>query len=395
MVAAGNGFDNGYSESAARGALRSRRSAGLARGARSGAAMTPTLRSALGILAFRRHAPARAERPRRRSSVSVAGSEVGRAARPRERGREVQPGALADARARSREALAAARPARTGGPAEGVTRARAAGVPGRGLLTTVNGVIASSLVFLTPFAGLVILAAIVPLVSVGIAGRRIARARSRLGLSAPPRTRRLPVILALLFVCALLALAAMQPAVRSTTTAKVRTDAQAIFVLDISRSMLAARSPHSPDRLARAKQLATAMREAIPDVPSGVATLTDRVLPSLFPNSDPAVFDATVAHAVGIEQPPPANVCDVIATSLAALGSLGTQNYFPPTARRRLVVALTDGESRPFDARQVASRSRPQDQGGASRARPCSRAGRVRLPRRRDRVGLSREPDER
>ncbi len=217
-----------------------------------------------------------------------------------------------------------------------------------------NGVIASSLVFLTPFAGLVILAAIVPLVSVGIAGRRIARARSRLGLSAPPRTRRLPVILALLFVCALLALAAMQPAVRSTTTAKVRTDAQAIFVLDISRSMLAARSPHSPDRLARAKQLATAMRAAIPDVPSGVATLTDRVLPSLFPNSDPAVFDATVAHAVGIEQPPPANV-DVIATSLAALGSLGTQNYFPPTARRRLVVVLTDGESRPFDARQVAS----------------------------------------
>jgi hypothetical protein len=56
---------------------------------------------------------------------------------------------------------------------------------------------------------------------------------------------------------------------------------------------------------------------------------------------------------VAIEQPPPVNQ-NVVATSLAALGALGTQNYFPPSARHRLVVVLTDGESVPFDPRQVA-----------------------------------------
>ena len=88
-------------------------------------------------------------------------------------------------------------------------------------------------------------------------------------------------------------------------------------------------------------------------VPSGIATLTDRALPSLFPTPDESVFDGTLAHAISLEQPPPENQ-NIVATTLGAIGSLGTQNFFPATARRRLVVVLTDGESRPFDARQVA-----------------------------------------
>jgi hypothetical protein len=212
---------------------------------------------------------------------------------------------------------------------------------------------ASTLVFLTPSAGIVVAAVVIPLLALAVAGRNVAQARRQLGLAGPPAVRRLATIVALVCVCGLLALAAMQPALRSTTSARVRTDAQAIFVLDISRSMMAASSPSAPTRLARAKRLATAMRAAIPQVPSGVATLTDRVLPNLFPSSDEATFDDTVERAVSIEQPPPADV-DVVATSLAALGSLGTQNYFPPSARKRLVVVLTDGESRPFDPGQVA-----------------------------------------
>ena len=211
----------------------------------------------------------------------------------------------------------------------------------------------ASIVFLTPFGAVVAAAALGPLGGLALAARRVRRARRILGLTAPPPTRRLPRLAALVAIPALLGVAAAQPALRSKSTERLRTDAQALFVIDVSRSMKASKSPVSPTRLARAEQEAIALRAAIPEVPSGVATLTDRVLPDLLPNADPAVFDETVGRAVAIEQPPPENQ-NVVATTLAALGAMGTQNYFPPTARHRLAVVLTDGESRPFDARQVA-----------------------------------------
>jgi hypothetical protein len=127
-----------------------------------------------------------------------------------------------------------------------------------------------------------------------------------------------------------------------------------MFVIDVSRSMLAAGSPSGPNRLARAERDAIALRAAIADVPSGVATMTDRVLPSLLPDADVGVFDQTVEHALAIDAPPPAQQ-NVVATSLAALGALGTQNYFTAQAKTRLAVVLTDAESRPFDPRRVAA----------------------------------------
>jgi hypothetical protein len=210
-----------------------------------------------------------------------------------------------------------------------------------------------SLVFLTPIAALVAVAAALPLVALVVAGRRVRRARELLRLPAAPPVRIVPRMLALALVPALLGLAAAQPALQSRTTARVRTDAQAIFVLDISRSMRAAKGPHAMTRLARAKRDAIAIRAAIPQVPSGVATFTDQVLPSLLPSADRAVFDATVERAVAIEQPPPAND-SVTATNLGALGVLGTGDYFPPSAHTRLVIVLTDGESRAFDAQALA-----------------------------------------
>jgi hypothetical protein len=212
---------------------------------------------------------------------------------------------------------------------------------------------AASIVFLTPLGGLAALAAVAPLAGAVVAARRVRRARTLLGLAAAPSGRRLPRLLALAAVPALLGLAATQPAVRSATSARVRTDAQAFFVIDVSRSMRASKGPGAPTRFARAVKDAIALRAAIPTIPSGIATLTDRVLPSLLPNPDERVFDDTITHAVSLEQPPPASE-NVIATSLAALGALGTQNYFPPAAKRRLVVVLTDGESRAFDAGPVA-----------------------------------------
>jgi hypothetical protein len=214
-------------------------------------------------------------------------------------------------------------------------------------------VLADSLVFLTPYAALVGVAAVVPLAARTVAGRRVKRATRELRLPEAPRLRQLPLVVALVGVVALLALAAAQPAIRTTASARVRTDAQAFFVFDISRSMLAASSARSPTRLQRAKRLAIALRAEIPEVPSGVASLTDQALPYLFPDPDPATFDETVNRSVAVEQPPPVNQ-SVVATSLAALGAFGTQNYFQSSARRRLVVVLTDGESVPFDPREVA-----------------------------------------
>lgn len=211
----------------------------------------------------------------------------------------------------------------------------------------------ASLVFLTPLGGLVSLALAIPLAGLALASRRERQARALLRLEPPPPVSQVRRTLALVAVPVLLGLAATQPALRSTKSAHVRTDAQAFFVLDISRSMMASRTPDTPTRLARAKQDALTLRDAIPQVPAGIATLTDRVLPNLFPNPDRNVFAQTLGLAVGIEKPPPVS-SNVLATSLGALGSLGTQNFFDPSAKRRLVVVLTDGESGAFDPAKVA-----------------------------------------
>ncbi len=213
----------------------------------------------------------------------------------------------------------------------------------------------ASLVFLTPKAGLVAFGVVVPLVAFALAARRERHGRSILGLAPPPGRLRIAHLAALLAVAALLGLTATQPAIRTATGARVRTDAQAIYVFDISRSMLASASPHAATRLERAKKDAIAMRAALSDVPSGVATLTDRVLPELFPAADPTVFDDVVLHATLVDQPPPESTA-VVATSLAALGALGDQNYFPPSVHKRLVVVFTDGESRPINLGQLRRR---------------------------------------
>jgi hypothetical protein len=194
---------------------------------------------------------------------------------------------------------------------------------------------------------------VLPLGALALAARRERRAREILRLAAPPRARRVPRLLALAAVPALLGVAATQPALRSRTTLRIRTDAQVFYVIDTSRSMLAASGPTATTRLARAKADAIAMRNALPQFPSGVATFTDRILPDLLPDDDPAVFDSTVEHAVAIEEPPP-SMQSVVATTLGALTEVGTQNFFPPAVKKRLVVLLTDGESAPFDAPQVA-----------------------------------------
>jgi von Willebrand factor type A domain len=202
---------------------------------------------------------------------------------------------------------------------------------------------------LTPLAALVVLAVALPLLAVALGVRRAAAVRAMLGLRAPRHGTDLVALAALVGSFVLLAVAATQPALAHDTAQRVRTDAQVLFVLDTSRSMAAARTPAAPTRLARAEAAAARLRASIPGVEAGIATLTDRVLPDLLPVADRPSFDATLARAVGIEQPPPRFV-NVRATNCGALAAIPASGFFAPTARHRVIVVLTDGESRPFDA---------------------------------------------
>lgn len=206
--------------------------------------------------------------------------------------------------------------------------------------------------FLTPLGALAALALLLPLAAAATAHARTDAVRRRLGLPPPVRRALVRPLLAALAV-GLLGLAAAQPALTSTTRPRSRTDVQVVFVLDISRSMAASASPRSPIRLDRAAAAAVRLRDAIADVPAGVLTLTDRVLPDMLPVADRAGFDAVITKAVRIESPPPQQTA-VRATGYTALGEIAHGNDFAQSARKKIVVLLTDGESTPVQTSDVA-----------------------------------------
>jgi hypothetical protein len=235
--------------------------------------------------------------------------------------------------------------------------------------------------FLAPI-GLLLALGVIPVLAALLGGeRRAGRTRAMLGLRPPGRRWTLATIAAICLSGALLALAVARPVVNDTHARYLRTDAEAFFAIDTSRSMLAARSSTGPDRLDRAKQAAEKLRAAIPDVPAGVASFTDRLLPNLFPTSDPIVFANTVQRAVGIERPPPGG-SELTVTTFDALDAVTKDAYFTPGRRRLLLVVLTDAESKDFDAAKLrATLGRESDlhtvlvHVGSSRERVFGREG--------------------
>lgn len=214
------------------------------------------------------------------------------------------------------------------------------------------------LTFLTPEAALVGLAAAVPLVAVLLAARSAERARRILGLVRGSRRRVVVPIAAIALAAALLALAASQPILERDVTLRVREATEAYVVVDVSRSMLAATDPESTTRLERARAVALELREAMPEIRVGVASLTDRVLPHLFPSADAQAFRLTVERTLGIERPPPRENLSINATTLDALTGLATRRFFSRQARNRLAVVVTDGESRAVNELGIAARLR-------------------------------------
>jgi hypothetical protein len=208
------------------------------------------------------------------------------------------------------------------------------------------------LTFLTPFAALVAVGGAGALALFVVGRRRAERVRIALGLQ--PVGERAAARPALIVSAAVLvALAAAQPVLTHRSPARVRDGTQALFVLDTSRSMAASSGPGQATRLDRARAIAISLRRAIPDVAAGVATLTDRVLPDLFPVPDERAFAGVVDRAVAIESPPP-RAAAVRATDFGALSPIPHAGFFAPGTTRRVVVLVTDGESLPVPVTDLA-----------------------------------------
>ena len=213
---------------------------------------------------------------------------------------------------------------------------------------------ASALVFLTPVGAVLAIGVLLPLTALFFIHRRAQRVRGSLELSTPSARHLLVAVGAVIAAGAFLGVAAAQPVLQRTSTLRTRTDAEAFIVVDISRSMLARHDAGSPTRIARAKGFASLLRASIPEVPVGIASLTDRTLPHLFPGVDKDVFNATLDRSVGIERPPPRSSLVTTATKLDALATIRGQRYFTPKSRKRVVVVLTDGESQPVSAARLS-----------------------------------------
>jgi hypothetical protein len=212
--------------------------------------------------------------------------------------------------------------------------------------------------FLTPLAGLVALVGLVPLAAFLGRERRAARVRETLGLAAPPPGPRRRLLAALAAVPALVGVAAAQPVVDRSTAVRERADAEVFFVLDTTRSMLAAQDPGGATRLDRARRAALEIRERLPGVPAGIASMTDRALPHLFPTVDRQSFRSTLARSICIACPAPQFSSSAIATNLSALAAFGRVSFFSPSVSRRLLVVLTDGETRAVEPGLTAALER-------------------------------------
>jgi hypothetical protein len=206
---------------------------------------------------------------------------------------------------------------------------------------------------LSPLAALVVVAVAVPLLALGWAAWRGARARRAVGLPAAGYGHVVAPAVALGLACGLVALAAAQPVLRSRDALRARTDAAAWIVVDTSRSMLASSSAGAEPRIVRAKRAALRLRAGLASVPVGIASINDRVLPHLFPSPDRDAFDGTIARTIRPGQPTPIGNGRT-GTNLTSLAVLPTLNFFPPEIRHRAVVVITDAESDPVDYETVA-----------------------------------------
>ncbi len=186
-----------------------------------------------------------------------------------------------------------------------------------------------------------------PLVAFVRSEQRSARVRELLRLSAPGGSQRRFVV-AIVVLAVLVGIGAAQPVIEETREQASRSDVHAFFIIDTSRSMLAAGEPGGATRFDRAREAAIELRDGLDTVPVGLASLTDRVLPLHFPTPNRATFESTLRLALGVDRPPSSVAGDVRATKFDALAAVGSRNLFR-NVERRLAVVFSDAETTPFN----------------------------------------------
>jgi len=202
-----------------------------------------------------------------------------------------------------------------------------------------------ALSFLTPWWAVFALAAAIPLAALAATERRASRIRQLFAVPGPGRRALVPVVAALVLLPALVGVAAAQPVVVNRQLLDERADAEAFYVFDTSLSMTARSAADAPSRLVRAKRLALKLRARLPNVPTGIATMTDRTLPELMPTTDSALFQRTLSDSVGIDRPPPSQPYRGRATTFGALVPILQSHFFSTSMPHRLIVVFTDGEA--------------------------------------------------
>jgi von Willebrand factor type A domain len=207
--------------------------------------------------------------------------------------------------------------------------------------------------FLTPLAGLVAVAVILPLAAFARGEQRTAHVRSLLRLEAPGGSRRV-AIAAIAALAVLAGIGAAQPVLEERQEHSARVDAQAFFLLDTSRSMLAARGAGEETRFERAADAARRFRASLRDLPIGIASLTDRVLPMVFPTASPDTFERVLTHSIGVDRPSSREANNAVASALDATIVVPERNFFRG-AQRRLLVVFSDGETRGLHPRRLGA----------------------------------------
>ena len=213
-----------------------------------------------------------------------------------------------------------------------------------------------SISFVTPLGGLVVLVGLVPLVVLVVSRRRLGALCGELGIKPPGSRSAVPTALAIAAVAGLLALAAAGPVAARKTTHSGRADTEVFFVFDVSRSM-GARLGDGPTRLDRARTDAKALRAALDDLPVGIASLTDRLLPHLFPSMSVNAFNATVAESLAVDRPTMSfDFGNTLGTKLGTLANIVGGRYFRGSSTHRIAVVFTDGETRPDELSTLSAR---------------------------------------
>ena len=174
------------------------------------------------------------------------------------------------------------------------------------------------------------------------------RIRRLFSLATPRRRELAGVVAALALLPVLMGVAAAQPVIVQHHLLGQRQDVQAFFVFDTSTSMTARTGRRGQTRLERAKREAEEVISRLGDIPVGLATMTDRVLPDLMPTPNFGLVRRTLRQSVGINEPPPEQVYSGRATTFSALYPIDTSNFYGPGVRHQILVVFTDGEAIPI-----------------------------------------------